>query len=63
MCLSPDFLERPVQPPGGDAEIGLVRGHVVNSMVLAWQDDVVVLQHLDPGWQSEICMRPLVDLN
>lgn len=37
------FLQRVVQPTCSDAEVSLVRGDVVDAVVLAWKDDVQVL--------------------
>lgn len=56
------LLQRPVQPPGGDAEVRLVRGHVVDAVVTAREDDVVVLQPHHPGGEAEVRVRPLVYL-
>lgn len=46
----------------GDAEVGLVGGHVVDPVVLAGQDDVPVLQEHDPAGEAEVRVGPLVDL-
>ena len=46
----------------GDAEVGLVGGHVVHSVVFSGQDDLAVLQEHHPARQPEVRVRPLVDL-
>lgn len=45
-----------------NAEIGLVRRYMMNSVVFAREDDVAVLQEGDPAWQPKIGVRPLMDL-
>lgn len=45
-----------------DAKVRLVRGDVVDAVVLAGQDDVPVLQQHHPAGQAEVGVRPLVDL-
>lgn len=35
---------------------------MVNAMVLSWQNDVIILEELHPRWQTEIGVRPLVNL-
>lgn len=54
-----ELLERPVEPTGGDAEVCLVRRHVVHAVVRTRQDDVRLLQHLHPTRQPEVSVRPL----
>jgi hypothetical protein len=56
------LLQRPVQPAGRDAEVGLVRGHVMDTMVAPRQYHVVLLQPHHPPGQPEIGVRPFVDL-
>lgn len=46
----------------GDAEVRLVGRDVVDAVVLAGEDDVVVLQEHHPARQAEIRVRPLVNL-
>lgn len=46
----------------GDAEVGLVGGHVVDPVVLPGQDDVPVLQEDDPARKAKVGVGPLVDL-
>lgn len=46
----------------GDAEVGLVWGHVVDPVVLPGQDDVPVLEENDPAWKAKVRVGPLVDL-
>lgn len=46
----------------GDAEVGLVGGHVVDPVVLPGQDDVPVLQEHDPARKAKVGVGPLVDL-
>lgn len=57
-----DVLHGVVEPARGDAEVGLVGGHVVYTVVPAGQDQVVALQELDPGRQAKVGVGPLVDL-
>ena len=35
-----DHLQWVVQPAGGNTEVGLMRGHMVDAVVLPWQDNV-----------------------
>lgn len=46
----------------GDAEVGLVWGHVVDPVVFPGQDDVPVLQEHDPAGKAKVGVGPLVDL-
>ena len=57
-----DQLQGVVQPPGRDAEIRLMRGDVMNPVVLTRQNYVALLQPLDDPRQSAVCVRPLVNL-
>lgn len=45
-----------------DAEICLMRGDMMDAVVLAGKDDVAVLQQHDPSRQPEVRVRPLVNL-
>lgn len=45
-----------------NAEIGLVRRYMMDSVVFAREDDVAILQKGDPAWQSKVGVRPLMDL-
>ena len=57
-----DHLQRVVQPARRDAEVRFVRRHVVNTMVLAGQNQVHVLQYRDVAGKAEIRMGPFVNL-
>ena len=57
-----DFFQGVVEPPSGDAEIGLVGRDVVDAMVLPGQDDMKILEDGDVSRQAEVCVRPFVDL-
>lgn len=46
----------------GDAEIRLMRGDVMDAVVLARKDDVAVLQEHHPARKAKVRVRPLVDL-
>ena len=56
------LLHGVIEPAGGDAEVSLVRRHVVYPVVPPRQDDVQVLQEGDPPGQAKVSVRPLVDL-
>lgn len=56
------LLQRVVQPTCSDAEVRLMRGDVMDAVVLAREDDVAVLQEHDPARQAEVRVRPLVNL-
>lgn len=58
----PNLFERPIKPPGGDAEIGFVRCHMMNAVMSSRQHNVTVLKDRDPPGKAPICVRPLVDL-
>lgn len=58
----PNLLQGPVQPASRDAEVRLVRGHMVNAVVLSRQHYVPVLQQDDPPGQAPVRVRPFVDL-
>lgn len=58
-----DCFERPVKPSSRNAEVSFVRRHVMNSVMFTRQNDVVILQNLNPDGQAKVCMRPLVNLN
>lgn len=47
---------------GGDAEVRLMRGDVMDAVVLARQDDMAVLQEHHPAGEAEVRVRPLVNL-
>ena len=42
-CPEADHLQWVVQPACGDAEVGLMGGHMVDAVVPPWQDDVQCL--------------------
>lgn len=46
----------------GDAEVRLVGGDVMDTVVLARKDDVAVLQEHHPTRKAEVRVRPLVNL-
>lgn len=46
----------------GDAEVRLVWGDVMDAVVLAGKDDVAILQEHDPTGETEVRVRPLVNL-
>lgn len=50
----PQPFQRPVQPASRDAEVGLVRRHVVDAMVAPRQNHVVLLQPHHPPRQSKV---------
>lgn len=56
------LLHGPVQPAGGDAKVRLVRRHVVDSVMAPGQDHVVFLEEYHPRRQTEVGVRPLVNL-
>lgn len=58
----PNPFQGVVEPARGDAEVGLMWGHVVDSVVLLGQYYVGVLEEGDPGGQPRVRVRPLVDL-
>lgn len=58
----PNLLQGPVQPASRDAEVRLVRGHMVNAVVLSRQHYVPVLQQDDPPGQAPVRVRPFVNL-
>ena len=51
-----------VEPARGDAEIRLVGGYVVNAVVSAREDHVIVLEERDHPREAAVRVRPLVDL-
>ena len=57
-----ELIQREVEPTSCDAKVGVVRGHVVDTVVSSREDDVGVLQPLHPGREGTVCVRPLVDL-
>lgn len=43
-CHLLEFFKRPIQPAGGDAEIRLMRCHMMYAMMFSWQNYVVILE-------------------
>lgn len=46
----------------GDAEVRLMRGDMMDAVVLAGQDDLAVLQEHHPAGKAEVRVRPLMNL-
>lgn len=55
-------FKRVVQPASGNAEVRVVGSHVVDSVVLTRENYVCVLQEGDVPRETEIRVRPLVNL-
>lgn len=55
-------LWTPLSRTCGDAEVRLVRGDVMDAVVLAREDDVAVLQEHHPAGKAEVRVGPLVNL-
>lgn len=56
------YLQGPVEPAGGDAKVSLVRRHVVDAVMAAWQHYVPLLEKHHPRRQAKICVRPFMNL-
>lgn len=57
-----DTLQWIIQPASRNAEICLMRWHMVDPMVSLGKDDVHLLHELYPDRQTRVCVGPLVDL-
>lgn len=57
-----DLLERIIEPTGGDAKVGVMRGHVMDTVMDTRQDDVHVLEDGNVARQAKIRVRPFVKL-